>query len=38
MPELSVVLIIGAVSLLIFGGGIVTAARMMTGRKAKSED
>lgn len=38
MPELTVILIIAGISTLIFGGGVVTAARVMTGRKKKSEE
>ncbi len=39
MPELTVILIIAGVSAVLFGGGIITAARVLTGRKTdKSED
>lgn len=33
MPELSTILVIGGISLLVFGGGVMTAFRVMTGRK-----
>lgn len=37
MPELSTLLIIGGISLLVFGGGVATAFRVMTGRKKGGE-
>lgn len=38
MPELSVLLIIGGLTALVFGGGVVTAAKVMMGRKTKREE
>lgn len=33
MPEMSTILIIGGISLLVFGGGAAAAFRVLTGRK-----
>lgn len=38
MPELTVILIIGGVSAVLFGGGVITAARVLTGRKSNKSD
>lgn len=38
MPEMTVILIIGGLTALVFGGGVVTAAKVMMGRKTSKPD
>ncbi len=38
MPELTTLLIIGGITLAVFGGGAMTAVRMLSGRKANDKD
>lgn len=38
MPEFTVIAVIAGISVLIFGGGVITAARVLTGRKAKKSE
>lgn len=37
MPELTTIIIIGVISAFLFGGGVFTAARILTGRKKKAD-
>lgn len=38
MPETTILLVIAGLTAVVFGGGVVTAARIMTGRKTKKSD